>query len=113
MTRFLLLSVLTVTSAYSIAQPTMYDDVANKYKAHALSKDVVASAKMQGECLVQLKELTFKKKDDFDPISEWVNYRSVSLLQRYSPCEVLIMLEVANAQLRQNGDAGNNASNKQ
>jgi hypothetical protein len=62
---------------------------------------VVENAKLQGECLVQLKDLTFKKKNDFDPISEWVNYRSVSLLENYSPCEVLIMLEIANEQLRE------------
>lgn len=77
-----------------------YKRVAKEHKNVALSQNSVANAKLHGECLVQLKELTFKKKDEFDPISEWINYRSVSLLDQYSPCEVLIMLDVANERIR-------------
>ncbi len=77
-----------------------FDIVAEKYKQSSLDRKTIENAKMQGECLVQIKDLTFKKKDKFDPISEWVNYRSVSLLEKYSPCETLIMLEVANKQIR-------------
>lgn len=74
--------------------------MSNNFGKYALSETAVENARMQGECLVQLKELTFKKKNKFDPISEWINYRSVSLLEQYSPCEVLIMLEVANKKIR-------------
>lgn len=100
MNRIAFVLVLTFTSFASISQPSRYEVVANKYQEFALNKNVVENAKMQGECLVQFKELTFKKKNEFDPISEWVNYRSVSLLEQYSPCEVLIMLEVANDKIR-------------
>lgn len=100
MDRWLILLLLMAMSFVVSADAKRYDNVAQKYKDSALSPQVVGKAKMQGECLVQLKELTFKRKDKFDPISEWVNYRSVSLLQQYSPCEVLIMLEVANKKIR-------------
>ena len=92
--------VLCFLSAYSFAEINRYSEVSNKFGKYALNENAVENAKMQGECLVQLKELTFKKKNTFDPISEWINYRSVSLLEQYSPCEVLIMLEVANNKIR-------------
>lgn len=99
--KLLLCLVFTITSMPSISAPSRYEAVASNYEQYALDEPLVENAKMQGECLVQLKELTFKKKNEFDPISEWVNYRSVSLLEQYSPCEVLIMLEVANDKIRQ------------
>ena len=89
-----------IFSCTAVANTAMYSQVASQYPENALSKQQITNAAMQGECLVQIKELTFKKKNDFDPISEWINYRSVSLLEKYSPCETLIMLEVANKQLR-------------
>lgn len=72
-----------------------YADVADRHKDSALDQETVQAARMQGECLVGLKELNFKKKENFDPVAEWTNYRSGSLLEQYSPCEVLIMMEVA------------------
>lgn len=92
----LALSMVCICTAQATSR---YENVAKKHKV-ALTEQQVNSAKMQGDCLVELKELTFKKKDEFDPVSEWTNYRSVSLLEQYSPCEVLIMLEVANAEIR-------------
>ena len=40
---------------------------------------------MQGECLVGLKELNFQKREDFDPVAEWTNYRAFSLLEQFPP----------------------------
>jgi hypothetical protein len=31
----------------------------------------------------------------FDPVSEWTSFRSLSLLEQFPPCTVLIILEVA------------------
>jgi hypothetical protein len=56
-------------------------------------------AKMEGECLVGLKELNFKEKDEFDPVAEWTSYRTSPLLEQFSPCQVLIIMEVAQQQL--------------
>ena len=55
---------------------------------------------MQGECLVGLKELNFKRTEKFDAVAEWTNYRTISLLEQFAPCQVLIMMEVAQRKLR-------------
>ena len=100
MKKFFCLLCLTVNFNSNATELNRFDIVAERYKAFSLDSKTIENAKMQGECLVQIKDLTFKKKDKFDPISEWINYRSVSLLEKYSPCETLIMLEVANKQIR-------------
>ncbi|TQV89612.1 hypothetical protein [Aliikangiella coralliicola] len=79
-----------------------YQSIAKRYKGTSLVADKFKNAKMQGECLVGLKQLNFRKKDDFDPIAEWSTYRSNSLLEQYSPCEVLVMMETAQVELRKN-----------
>ena len=76
-----------------------YSEIAKRHQDSALDAGVVEAARMQGECLVGLKELNFKKKDEFDPIAEWTNYRSISLLEQFPPCEVLIMMEVARSRI--------------
>jgi len=65
-----------------------------------LDAKAVKRAQMEGECLVGLKNLNFKKQDDFDAVAEWTSYRSFSLLEQYSPCQVLIIMEVAQAKLK-------------
>jgi hypothetical protein len=77
-----------------------YQDIAKRHAKVALNQQKVAEAKMQGECLVGLKELNFKKSEDFDPVAEWTTYRSSSLLKQIPPCEVLIIMEVAKAKLK-------------
>ena len=56
---------------------------------------------MQGECLVGLKEINFREKRDFDAVAEWTNYRSLSLLEQFPPCTVLVMMETARRNLLQ------------
>ena len=77
-----------------------YKDIAKRNNGTSLSNEALANAKMQGECLVGLKHLNFQKREKFDPVAEWTNYRSISLLEKYSPCEVLIMIETAKAVLK-------------
>ena len=77
-----------------------YNNIAKRYGTSALNQDQIKVSRMQGECLVGLKELNFKKKNTFDPVAEWTSYRSVSLLEQYSPCEVLIIMEVAQRKLK-------------
>ena len=76
-----------------------YDAVAKRNPGSRLAAQAVADARMQGECLVGLKRLNFQKRSDFDPVAEWTNYRSLSLLGQYPPCHVLIMMEVARSEL--------------
>jgi len=83
------------TSMYAQANDFTYKKAAQRNPTAALTKQQVNDAKMQGECLVGLKELNFRKKSDFDPIAEWTTYRSSSLLDHLPPCEVLIIMQVA------------------
>ncbi len=94
------LLVLLLIPSLAVANEFDYQTIAKRYSNSALSSASVEASKMQGECLVGLKELNFKKKNEFDPVAEWTSYRSASLLEQYSPCEVLIIMEVAQAKLK-------------
>ncbi|MEO0423372.1 MAG: hypothetical protein AAF184_13610 [Pseudomonadota bacterium] len=74
--------------------------IAKRHPQSATTPARIADARMQGECLVGLKELNFRKANEFDPVAEWTNYRSLSLLSQFPPCEVLVMMEVARTQLK-------------
>jgi len=93
----LLPSLLSCSTA--IAGDFSYDAIAERYSETRLAAKSVKEAKMHGECLVGLKELNFQKRDDFDPVAEWTNYRAISLLEQFPPCTVLIMIEVARKEL--------------
>ena len=64
MNKILLALTLTLISFSSFSATSRYDMVAKEYEQIALKANVVEGAKMQGVCLVQLKELTFKKKNE-------------------------------------------------
>ncbi|WP_395343716.1 hypothetical protein PN836_004000 [Ningiella sp. W23] len=81
------------------AEGFSYGEIAGRNSDAGLSPQQVAEAKMQGECPVGLKDINFKKKDDFDPVAEWTSYRSISLMEQVQPCEVPIMMEVARTEL--------------
>lgn len=79
----------------ALAEDYSYDAIGKRFSEIRLDAESERKAKMQGECLVGLKELNFRKRDDFDPVAEWTNYRAISLLEQFPPCKVLIMMEVA------------------
>ena len=97
--KFIGLFVL-VFSSYVCADKFSYDEIAKRHLDVALTEKQVKEAKMQGECLVGLKELNFKKKKSFDAVAEWTNYRSISLLEQFTPCQVLAIMEVAQKELK-------------
>ncbi len=76
-----------------------YESIAERFSDTRLEANSVEEAKMHGECLVGLKHLIFVRREDFDPVAEWINYRTYSLLEQFPPCNVLIMMEVAREQL--------------
>ena len=94
-------AALLLATNIATAKEYTYSKVAKTHPSAKLSKKLVENAKMQGECLVGLKELNYRKKEKFDPVAEWSSYRSISLLEQYSPCEVLIMMEVAQKKIKQ------------
>ena len=83
----------------ALADDFSYEAIAERFRDTQLDANSVEEAKMHGECLVGLKHLIFVRRDDFDPVAEWVNYRTYSLLEQFPPCNVLIMMEVAREQL--------------
>ena len=86
---------LLLVSARVLAEDYSYQAISKRYPAARLDAATVRDAKMQGECLVGLKQLNFKRRDSFDPVAEWTSYRSLSLLEQFPPCQVLVMMEVA------------------
>ena len=98
--KVLILALLVgFSTAGKAAEKFTYSEIAKRYQAEQLTKEQVAEAKMHGECLVGLKELNFRSSDEFDPVAEWTNYRSLSLLEQFPPCQVLVMMEVARKEL--------------
>ncbi len=91
----LIAAMIPALAVADTGSPYSYEQIAKRYQSQSLDKKELAWAKMQGECLVGLKEINFRKKTKFDPIAEWTNLRSWSLLEQFPPCEVLVMIEVA------------------
>ncbi|MFT6268733.1 MAG: hypothetical protein ACJAVV_001548 [Alphaproteobacteria bacterium] len=74
--------ILSLFLSFQIAAKDLtYQEIAKNNETVALSKEQVETFTIHGQCLIALKELNFKKKDSFDPVAEWTNYRSVSLLE--------------------------------
>lgn len=95
--------IILITFLFStsvLANEYSYPDIAKRFGNSALTEQQVMKLKMEGECLVGLKELNFKKQREFDPVAEWTNYRSISLLEQFSPCQVLVIMETAQKKLR-------------
>ena len=89
----------------ALAEEFSYEAIAKRFSSTQLDATSVEAAKMQGECLVGLKRLNFRKRNEFDPVAEWTNYRSLSLLEQFPPCSVLIMMEVARKQVVEESQA--------
>ena len=99
--KFVLVAITLCIFCVSVSQADefSYEAVAKRFGDTKLDAKQVQEAKMHGECLVGLKRLIFVKRDDFDPIAEWINYRTFTLLEQFPPCYVLIMMEVAREEL--------------
>ena len=99
--RLLAAPLLVLLLIFSPAQADdfSYSDIAKRFPETRLDEKSVQEAKMHGECLVGLKKLIFVKRDHFDPVAEWINYRTFSLLEQFPPCNVLVMMEIARDEL--------------
>lgn len=92
-------ALLTTLASPLHGKDFSYEAIAERYTSTQLSATEVKAARMNGECLVGLKEINFRSSDKFDPVAEWTNYRSLSLLEQFPPCAVLVMMEVARKDL--------------
>ena len=104
--KFFLVAIILCLCFFSTARADefSYEAVAKRFVETKLDAKHVQEAKMHGECLVGLKRLIFVKRDTFDPVAEWINYRTISLLEQFPPCNVLIMMEVAREELMEGDD---------
>ena len=97
----LLLVVAGLWTGTAVARSYQFDAIQVRFPDVAIDKAQTESARMQGECLVGLKALNFRgNQAAFDPVAEWSNFRTVSLLEQFSPCEVLAMMDVAHERLK-------------
>jgi hypothetical protein len=98
-------ATLTATMAFmslsASAIEYTYQEIAKRNSEHQLNKATMQKMAMEAECLVGIKKLNFKRKDAFDPIAEWSSFRTRSLLEKYTPCESLVILEIAQQRLRE------------
>lgn len=97
---FLLTSMMSVCMVQHVcADDFSYAAIAERFNDVKLDANSIQVARMHGECMVGLKKLIFTKRNDFDPVAEWINYRTISLLEQFPPCNVLIMMQVARTEL--------------
>lgn len=101
--RFIAATILILFQISAIAETGdfSYAAISKRYDETRLDAKSAQEARMHGECLVGLKHLIFVKRSQFDPVAEWINYRTISLLGQFPPCNVLIMMEVAREELLQ------------
>jgi hypothetical protein len=92
---FILLTNLLAQTAF--AEAYSYGSISRRYADVEFDIKTVKRARMEGECLIGLKNINFRKNEDADAITEWANHQASALLQQFSPCTVLIMMEVANS----------------
>lgn len=104
--KLLIVTIIYCLSCLSLAHADefSYEAIAERFDEVKLDAEHVQEAKMHGECLVGLKRLIFVKREEFDPVAEWINYRTFSLLEQFPPCNVLIMMEVARDELMEGDD---------
>lgn len=95
---FIFLTNLLAQTAF--AEAYSYGNISRRYAEVEFDIKTVKRARMEGECLVGLKNLNFRKNEDTDAIIDWTNHQASALLQQFSPCTVLIMMEVANSNLK-------------
>ncbi|MEM9302650.1 MAG: hypothetical protein AAGE01_11090 [Pseudomonadota bacterium] len=90
--------VLLGLSASSTATEFTLDAIEARAEREVMTPDERADARLQGECLVGIKQLNFTG-GEYDPIEEWLRARTTQLLQRHDPCTTLAMLEVTKRHL--------------
>ena len=107
MQKIIIAALLVCAQLFSaaLAEEFSYEAIAKRFNSTQLDATSVEAAKMQGECLVGLKRLNFRKRPAFDPVADWPPSRSLTMLEQFPPCSVLIMMEVARKQVVEESQA--------
>ena len=86
----------------SLADQFDYNNISRRHADVEYNINTVKRAKMEGECLLGLKNLNLRKVDASGSAAEWTRNHSLSLLQQFSPCTVLIIMEEAHSKMQNN-----------
>ena len=97
MKKISLILILLFTTDVS-GNPVTYREIEQRFGESILETTEWERAQVEGECLAGIYRLN-AFQGDYDPIHEWLRVRTSHLLQRHSPCELLVMLEAAKSRM--------------
>ena len=97
-----LTATLATTALMLTATPITARDLSSaaieQRQGPILTEQEVRRARIEGECLAGIYQNN-AFQGEYNPINEWLRVRTSHLLQKHSPCELLVMLEVAREQM--------------
>ena len=93
-----LIYLLLLLPMFALADGFEYDAIQSRY-ADVLTSEKERYYTAQGECMAGIKKVNFAG-GEFDPIAEWLRVRTTHLLYEHEPCDVLLILEVAEKHIR-------------
>ncbi len=97
MLKIIVLVLLTTLFSHgSLAEEYRYKNISSRYPDVEFDRQTVKRARMEGECLLGLKKLSFNQKEEVD---EWAGFQ-LALLEQFSPCTVLIIMETAHSKIK-------------
>ena len=94
----LLLLLSSLWSMLAQAEGFEYDAIQTRY-ADVLTSEKERYFTAQGECMAGIKKVNFAG-GEYDPVAEWLRVRTTHLLYEHEPCDVLLILEVAEKHIR-------------
>lgn len=95
---YLLLLLPSIWPALALADDFEYDAIQARY-ADVLTDEKERYFTAQGECMAGIKKVNFAG-GEYDPVAEWLRVRTTHLLYEHEPCDVLLILEVAEKHIR-------------
>ena len=96
--RALVTMLLIGLATPAVADDFTVDAIEKRAGQVVLTEAQKTEAQIQGECLVGIKKINFTG-GEFDPVEEWLRFRTSQLLEHNDPCTTLAMLEVAKRHL--------------
>ena len=94
----LLLLLSSLWPVFALAEGFEYDAIQTRY-SDVLTDEKERYYTAQGECMAGIKKVNFAG-GEYDPIAEWLRVRTTHLLYEHEPCDVLLILEVAEKYIR-------------
>ena len=96
--KHLICLLLLMFPLFALADDFEYNTIQARYE-DVLTDEKERYFTAQGECMAGIKKVNFAG-GEFDPIAEWLRVRTTHLLYEHEPCDVLLILEVAEQHIR-------------